>query len=151
MFSSVFLTISAMIYLSEVPVSLASEPACSKFSYEEKLLEKMIRTEIKVETMQKEIKKTKESVFNTLVDIEKTAAKTEIKFEEIRNNLTGEVVTQLEDLYNKEGVYILFSLNMYVCKVSTIVIIVSRVLKKTFRQNKNSATELLLTCNVVKI
>jgi hypothetical protein len=112
----------------------------------------MIRTEIKVETMQKEIKKTKESVLNSLVDIEKTAAKTEIKFEEIRNNLTGEVVTHVEDLNNKEGVYLLFS-NKYVCLkgINTNVRTVSRVLIKTFRQNENSAIELLLHFNVVKI
>jgi hypothetical protein len=35
----------------------AGEPVCSKFVYEEQLLEKMIRTEIKVETMVNEIKK----------------------------------------------------------------------------------------------
>jgi hypothetical protein len=103
MFSSVFFACFAIFILYATQVSMASEPVCSKFSYEEKILEKMIRTEIKVETMQNEIKKTEETVLNTLVDIEKTAAENQNKFEDFRNNLTGDIVTQLEVLQKKEG------------------------------------------------
>jgi hypothetical protein len=103
MFSTVFFALSAIIFLFEPRVSMTTEPVCSKFSYEEKLLEKMIRTEIKVETMQNEIKNTEENVLNTLLDIEKTAAENQNKFEDFRNNLTGEIGTQFEELQEKEG------------------------------------------------
>jgi hypothetical protein len=103
MFSSVFFAFCAIFVLYATQVSMASEPVCSKFSYEEKLLEKMIRTEIKVETMQNEIKKTEETVLNTRVDIQKIAAENQNKFEDLRNNLTEEIVTKLEGLQKKEG------------------------------------------------
>jgi hypothetical protein len=103
MFSSVFFAFSAILFLFEPCVSMATEPVCSKFSYEEKLLEKMIRTEIKVEIMQNEIKKTEENVLHTLVNMEKTATENQNKFEDLRNNITGEIVTQFEELQKKEG------------------------------------------------
>jgi hypothetical protein len=52
----------------------AREHVCSKFAYEEQLLEKMIRTEIKVETLVNEIKKTEDKVIRTLDDIKQTVA-----------------------------------------------------------------------------
>jgi hypothetical protein len=44
-----------LMILMTVVVTCSSEPQCSKFHYEEKLLEKMIRTEILVENMKKQI------------------------------------------------------------------------------------------------
>ncbi|XP_060604825.1 uncharacterized protein LOC132757532 [Ruditapes philippinarum] len=105
MFSTAFFALSAIIFLFEPRVSMATEPVCSKFSYEEKLLEKMIRTEIKVETMQNEIKNTEETVLNTLLDIEKTAAENQNKIDDFRNNLTGEIGTQFEELQEKEELF----------------------------------------------
>ncbi|XP_060564614.1 uncharacterized protein LOC132723829 isoform X2 [Ruditapes philippinarum] len=59
-------------------VSLANEPICSKFAYDEQLLEKMIRQEIKVETMHNDMKKTQDAVSITLEEIKKS----------LQNNLT---------------------------------------------------------------
>jgi hypothetical protein len=50
---------------------LANEPISSKFAYDEQLLEKMIRQEIKVETMQNDITKMQETVSFTLEKIKK--------------------------------------------------------------------------------
>ncbi|XP_053400228.1 cerebellin-3-like [Mercenaria mercenaria] len=55
----------------------ANEPVCSRFDYEEKLLEKMVRTEIKVEQMVEEMKKTKESVATIATDIQQRAENVE--------------------------------------------------------------------------
>ncbi|XP_045191003.1 uncharacterized protein LOC123547816 [Mercenaria mercenaria] len=47
-----------------------SEPHCSKFHYEEKLLEKMIRLEISVEAMKKEIEESRNQVTTTLGNLQ---------------------------------------------------------------------------------
>jgi hypothetical protein len=46
--TSVFLL---LLLNNSLSLSLANEPMCSKFAYDEQLLEKMIRQEIKVETI----------------------------------------------------------------------------------------------------
>jgi U3 small nucleolar ribonucleoprotein component len=69
-------------------LSLANEPMCSKFAYDEQLLEKMIRQEIKVETMQNDIKKTQEAVSNTLEEIKKTGEEVSQKLKSLQNNFT---------------------------------------------------------------
>ncbi|XP_060573147.1 complement C1q tumor necrosis factor-related protein 5-like [Ruditapes philippinarum] len=99
---TIYFAISALFQLYATDFSLATEPVCSKFSYEEKLLEKMIRTEIKVETIHNEIKKTEETVRNTLVEIKNTALEIHDKFESFRNNLTGETAAQIKALEEKE-------------------------------------------------
>ncbi|XP_060573325.1 uncharacterized protein LOC132731207 isoform X2 [Ruditapes philippinarum] len=72
--------------------SEAREPVCSKFAYEEQLLEKMIRTEIKVETMVNEIKKTEENVISTLSDIKQTVSDFTDMFVDMRGNITDEML-----------------------------------------------------------
>ncbi|XP_060595821.1 uncharacterized protein LOC132749912 [Ruditapes philippinarum] len=69
-------------------VSIANEPMCSKFAYDEQLLEKMIRQEIKVETMQNDIKKTQETVSITLEEIKKTSVEVFKTLESVQNNAT---------------------------------------------------------------
>ncbi|XP_060573154.1 uncharacterized protein LOC132731062 [Ruditapes philippinarum] len=95
---TIYFAISALFQIYATVFSVATEPVCSKFSYEEKLLEKMIRTEIKVETMQNEIKKTEETVKNTLVEIKNTALGIHDKFESFKDNLTGETAAQIKTL-----------------------------------------------------
>ncbi|XP_060564605.1 uncharacterized protein LOC132723829 isoform X1 [Ruditapes philippinarum] len=72
----------------QLSLSLANEPMCSKFAYEEQLLEKMIRQEIKVETMQNDIKKTQEAVSNTLEEIKKTGEEVSQTLKSLQNNFT---------------------------------------------------------------
>ncbi|XP_060601245.1 uncharacterized protein LOC132754608 isoform X1 [Ruditapes philippinarum] len=84
----------------------AREPVCSKFAYEEQLLEKMIRTEIKVETMVNEIKKTEENVISTLSVIKQTVS--EIKqtvtdmFADMKENITDEMLKRSDEIKRRE-------------------------------------------------
>ncbi|XP_045202039.1 uncharacterized protein LOC123555496 [Mercenaria mercenaria] len=91
-----------LFLINGVNVSLAAEPVCSKFVYEEQLLEKMVRTEFKVETMESEIKKTQFSVLNTLNEIKKKDADITDRFEDLRNNITEEMVANAKDTEKKE-------------------------------------------------
>ncbi|XP_045206990.2 uncharacterized protein LOC123559256 [Mercenaria mercenaria] len=68
LFPTMLIIIMATIGQSCLMVA-ANEPVCSRFDYEEKLLEKMVRSEIKVEQMVEEMKKTKESVATIATDI----------------------------------------------------------------------------------
>ncbi|XP_053376526.1 heavy metal-binding protein HIP-like [Mercenaria mercenaria] len=94
-----------LFLINRINVSLATEPVCSKFDYEEKLLEKMIRQEIKVETMESEIVKTQDSVLNTLNEIKKKVADINDRFEDLRNNITEEMIAKTKDLEKKEELF----------------------------------------------
>ncbi|XP_053403080.1 uncharacterized protein LOC128558228 [Mercenaria mercenaria] len=91
-----------LFLINGVNVSLAAEPVCSKFVYEEQLLEKMVRTEFKVETMESEIKKTQFSVLNTLNEIKKKDADIIDRFDDFRNNITEEMIANAKDTEKKE-------------------------------------------------
>ncbi|XP_060589041.1 uncharacterized protein LOC132744341 [Ruditapes philippinarum] len=81
----------------------AREPVCSKFAYEEQLLEKMIRTEIKVETMVNEIKKIEDNVIRTLGDIKQTVADFMDMFaQKIRGNITDEMLKRGDEMNRRE-------------------------------------------------
>ncbi|XP_060579240.1 uncharacterized protein LOC132736168 [Ruditapes philippinarum] len=82
--------------------SEAREPVCSKFAYEEQLLEKMIRTEIKVETMVNEIKKTEDNIISTLGDIKQTVADFTDMFADMRGNITDEMLKRGEEIKRRE-------------------------------------------------
>ena len=84
-------------------VSMAKEPVCSKFAYEEELLEKMIRTEIKVEMMVNEIKTTQDNVLSTLGDMKTTVADFANKFAVLRENISTEMAKKGEEIKRKEG------------------------------------------------
>ncbi|XP_060578803.1 uncharacterized protein LOC132735817 [Ruditapes philippinarum] len=77
----------------------AKEPLCSKFAYEEQLLEKMIRTEIKVETMVNEIKKTEDNVISTLGDIKQTVTD---MFADMMGNITDEMLRRSDEIKRRE-------------------------------------------------
>ncbi|XP_060577064.1 heavy metal-binding protein HIP-like [Ruditapes philippinarum] len=85
------LLFSFVIVVGIYNCSEAREPVCSKFAYEEQLLEKMIRTEIKVETMVNEIKKTEENVISTLGDIKRAVADFTDMFADMKENITDEI------------------------------------------------------------
>ncbi|XP_060605463.1 uncharacterized protein LOC132757982 [Ruditapes philippinarum] len=81
----------------------AKEPVCSKFAYEEQLLEKMIRTEIKVETMVNEIKKTEDNVISTLGDIKQTVSDFTDMFADMKGNITDEMLKRSDEIERREG------------------------------------------------
>ncbi|XP_060583208.1 uncharacterized protein LOC132739510 [Ruditapes philippinarum] len=77
------------------------EPRCSRFHYEEQLLEKMIRMEIKVEDIEKRISKTNQNVIDVLEDLktERTNMKNDNK--ELQTNYAKEMkerMTEISDL-----------------------------------------------------
>ncbi|XP_060561194.1 heavy metal-binding protein HIP-like [Ruditapes philippinarum] len=80
----------------------AKEPVCSKFAYEEQLLEKMIRTEIKVETMGNEIKKTEENVISTLVEIKRAVSDFTDMFADMKGNITDETLKRSDEMKRRE-------------------------------------------------
>lgn len=67
MFSAVWKTIILIVTASHY---IYSEPQCSKFHYEEKLLEKMIRLEFTVENIKKEVKDIQHQVKTTLGELQ---------------------------------------------------------------------------------
>lgn len=75
-----------------------SEFVCSKFPYEEKLLEKMIRMEIKVEDMVKEIKNTQEHVRTILDSMEMKMEDFASKYKTLAENVTKVFVDAKADL-----------------------------------------------------
>ena len=82
------------IVLIVLTVVNCSEPMCSKFDYQEQLLEKMIRTEIKVETMEKSIKTTQTEMMTVLkslqIDINSELNKTQNEIKDQLKTLSGE-------------------------------------------------------------
>ena len=89
-----------------------TEPMCSKFDYEKQLLETMIRTEIKVESMEESIKTTPTEMMNVLkslqIDINSELNKTqnEIKdqletFSDERKAFEDEIATFKKESFDK--------------------------------------------------
>ncbi|XP_053389434.1 uncharacterized protein LOC128552421 [Mercenaria mercenaria] len=61
-----------------------SESVCSKFAYEEQLLEKMVRVEFNVGQMEKEIKNTNNLVLESLRHLKQTREKMTVVFEALK-------------------------------------------------------------------
>jgi hypothetical protein len=100
---SLLFSLVIVVGLCSYKFSEAREPVCSKFAYEEQLLEKMIRTEIKVETMVNEIKKTEDKVISTLGDIKQTVADFTDMFADMRGNITDEMLKRGDEIKRREG------------------------------------------------
>ncbi|XP_060578799.1 uncharacterized protein LOC132735815 [Ruditapes philippinarum] len=83
-------------------LSEAREPVCSKFAYEEQLLEKMIRTEIKLETMVNEIKKTEDNVISTTGDIKRAVSDFTDMFADMKENITDEMLKRDDEIKRRE-------------------------------------------------
>ncbi|XP_060589336.1 uncharacterized protein LOC132744594 [Ruditapes philippinarum] len=101
MLFSRFYTFVVLFQIYNFQFVLAKEPVCSKFAYEEQLLEKMIRTEIKVETMANEIKATQETVMDTLGVIKKTVQEFTDKFESLQINITERMLEETKKIEKK--------------------------------------------------
>ena len=97
---SLYLSFFIFVGIYTFHFSKAKEPVCSKFSYEEQLLEKMIRTEIKVEMMVNEIKTTQDNVLSTLGDIKLELSD---RFVSLKANITKDLITKGEEIKQKEG------------------------------------------------
>jgi gas vesicle protein len=78
-----------------------NEPACSKFDYEEKLLEKMIRMEVKMEQMVNEIKITKDDVLAITNDVTQTVKTAENNIHEFHRNI-NETINNFAEKFEQE-------------------------------------------------
>jgi gas vesicle protein len=78
-----------------------TEPTCSKFDYEEKLLEKMIRMEIKMEQMVNEIKKTKDDVLAITNNVTQTVRNAEQNIHEFHRNI-NETINKFAETFEQE-------------------------------------------------
>ncbi|XP_060569097.1 uncharacterized protein LOC132727568 isoform X2 [Ruditapes philippinarum] len=112
--TSVFLL---LLLNNSLSLPLGNEPMCSKFAYDEQLLEKMIRQEIKVESMQKDIKKTQENVSFTLEEVKKTSVEVSKTLESLQNNATEVMKGIIRDKERNE-----------------------EILRKTFAEQRNNFT-----------
>ncbi|XP_053388697.1 EMILIN-2-like [Mercenaria mercenaria] len=104
MFTNVVTTCFVVLVIFHICVS---EPHCSKFHYEEKLLEKMIRLEISVEAMKKEIEESRNQVTTTLGNLqterstwEKTLLTTKDTSVTALDTAIQETKTQVQDELN---------------------------------------------------
>ena len=90
--------VTYMLLFQSFIISEATEPLCSKFHYEEQLLEKMIRTEIKVETMHQENKKTEDKVTTTLETMQKD-------FQDNQKHSESTIKQQLDNLSTEKEAF----------------------------------------------
>ncbi|XP_060582043.1 uncharacterized protein LOC132738551 isoform X4 [Ruditapes philippinarum] len=79
-----------------VVVVCSSEPHCSKFHYEEKLLEKMIRTEILVENMKKQIDDIEARVTGAIAKLNEDTAKWKGEIETMQESSKANLITLQE-------------------------------------------------------
>ncbi|XP_060595295.1 uncharacterized protein LOC132749515 isoform X1 [Ruditapes philippinarum] len=99
---SLLFSFAIVIGIYSYNFSEAREPVCSKFAYEEQLLEKMIRTEIKVETMVNDIKKTEDNVISTLGDIKRAVSDFTDMFADMKENITDEMLKRGDEIKRRE-------------------------------------------------
>ena len=106
MFSSVYCRIFILLIIGSLDIkgaSMTKEHVCTQFQYDEQLLEKMIRTEIKVEAMVNEIKNTEGNVLSSLGEMKQTIAEFVDKFEILKENISKEMAKKGKDIKRKEG------------------------------------------------
>jgi hypothetical protein len=80
--------------LITVIAACSSEPHCSKFHYEEKLLEKMIRTEILVENTKKQMADIETRVTGALAKLSEDTATWKVEIEALQDNSANLITLQ---------------------------------------------------------
>ncbi|XP_060583028.1 uncharacterized protein LOC132739347 [Ruditapes philippinarum] len=111
------LFICKFMLIRAVPV----EPVCSKFSYDEQLLEKMVRMEFFVENMQKEVEKSVSNVMDLMIGIKGNNSELSDRFSEQQDkidNLERQTDVLSETMANKSIV----SENMQSTRNMTVVV-----------------------------
>ncbi|XP_045204159.2 uncharacterized protein LOC123557038 [Mercenaria mercenaria] len=78
--------------------SLGPEPQCSKFHYEEQLLEKMIRTEVKVEEIEKRILETNQHVIDVLEDLKTESVDIKNEYDELQKRYSKEMEERISEI-----------------------------------------------------
>jgi hypothetical protein len=77
------------------------EPICSKFDYEEKLLEKMIRMEIKMEKIKEEVKDKEKEVMTIATDVSQRVGNMEVDAIQIQRDINRTIV-EFADSFSQE-------------------------------------------------
>ncbi|XP_053400881.1 complement C1q tumor necrosis factor-related protein 2-like [Mercenaria mercenaria] len=93
-----FHSLHILMVTATIGTVAANEPACSRFDYEEKLLAKVVRMEIKVEQMVEEIKKTKDSAMSTTTEIAQRVETVENYTTHLREDIKSVVADTQEKL-----------------------------------------------------
>ncbi|XP_060601877.1 caprin-2-like [Ruditapes philippinarum] len=86
-------------------LSFAAEPRCSRFHYEEQLLEKMIRMEVKVEEIEKRITKTNQNVINVLEELKIERTKMKNDNIELQTNYAKEMEERMNDITDLKAMF----------------------------------------------
>ncbi|XP_060554322.1 complement C1q-like protein 3 [Ruditapes philippinarum] len=96
-----YLSAYVVLFCHQHVTAAGNEPACSKFDYEEKLLGKMIRMEVKMEQMVNEIKKTKDDVLAITNDVTQTVQNAEHNIHEFHRNI-NETINKFAEKFEQE-------------------------------------------------
>lgn len=76
-------------------IIVATEPECSKYSYEEQLLSKMIRVEFKLEQIDEKTLKLRENVQDTLTAIQEERIKINSQLSDVKDEMKREIEKQV--------------------------------------------------------
>ena len=85
-----------LIVFSQIGVEAKHEPTCSKFDFEEKVLEKTIRMEIKMEQLVNEMKKTKGDILSITNDVTKKVENVEHNVLKFQRSINESISTFAE-------------------------------------------------------
>ncbi|XP_045204157.2 uncharacterized protein LOC123557036 [Mercenaria mercenaria] len=77
---------------------IGPEPQCSKFHYEEQLLEKMVRMEVKVEGVEKRIMETNQRVLDVLGNLQTERKDMKNEFNELQIQYSKEMEERIADI-----------------------------------------------------
>lgn len=81
------------------------EPHCSRFHYEEKTLEKMIRLEIFVDKLRAEIEETSKRTSDMLDNLQKLKLQFSNELTDLQDEVRKELEKQITDVSNLKGKY----------------------------------------------
>ena len=92
------LSIIAILFMMNYVHTLPSEPMCSKFDYEMKTMEAMLRTEQKVLNMVQEMKVMQDSVSKDLDEMKELKVKITSDFDALAKKIDGKVSDQFSQM-----------------------------------------------------
>jgi DNA-binding transcriptional regulator GbsR (MarR family) len=87
LFSKLYIFAVLLINQLKLIEAVSVEPVCSKFSYDEQLLEKMVRIEFFVENMQKDVEKSVSNVMDLMTDIKGNNSELSDRFSEQQDKI----------------------------------------------------------------
>ncbi|KAL4217454.1 hypothetical protein ACF0H5_023904 [Mactra antiquata] len=89
-----------VLYLTVSGRYVQSEPSCSKYDFEEKLLEKMVRIEFQMEQYKTQMEDSLKKLDNVKNDFDKKVIDTEEKIQEMMTDMNNTVITNANFIKN---------------------------------------------------